>query len=38
MRLNQLEIFGFKSFPERAELAFDTGVTAIVGPEWLRQG
>ena len=32
MRLNQLEIFGFKSFPERAELAFDTGVTAIVGP------
>ena len=32
MRLNQLEISGFKSFPERAELAFDTGVTAIVGP------
>ena len=32
MRLNYLEISGFKSFPERAELAFDTGVTAIVGP------
>ena len=32
MRLNHLEISGFKSFPERAELAFDTGVTAIVGP------
>ena len=32
MRLNHLEIAGFKSFPERAELAFDAGVTAIVGP------
>ncbi len=32
MRLNLLEIAGFKSFPERAELAFDDGVTAIVGP------
>jgi chromosome segregation protein len=32
MRLNRLEIAGFKSFPDRAELAFDTGVTAIVGP------
>jgi len=32
MRLNQLEISGFKSFPERAALAFDDGVTAIVGP------
>ena len=32
MRLNQLRISGFKSFPERAEMAFDTGVTAIVGP------
>ena len=32
MRLNYLEISGFKSFPERAELAFDDGVTAIVGP------
>ena len=32
MRLNHLEIAGFKSFPERAQLAFDDGVTAIVGP------
>ena len=32
MRLNQLQISGFKSFPEQAELAFDAGVTAIVGP------
>jgi chromosome segregation protein len=32
MRLQRLEISGFKSFPDRAELAFDQGVTAIVGP------
>src|SRR5947209_917670 len=32
MRLNRLEISGFKSFPDRSELAFDSGVTAIVGP------
>src|SRR6186997_2496116 len=32
MRLNRLEIAGFKSFPDRAELGFDDGVTAIVGP------
>jgi len=32
MRLQNLEISGFKSFPERANLAFDHGVTAIVGP------
>ncbi|SVD27481.1 uncharacterized protein METZ01_LOCUS380335, partial [marine metagenome] len=32
MHLNHIEISGFKSFPERAELAFDAGVTAIVGP------
>ena len=32
MRLNRLEIAGFKSFPDRSELTFDTGVTAIVGP------
>src|SRR4051794_20116849 len=32
MRLNQLEIAGFKSFPDRSALAFDAGVTAIVGP------
>ncbi len=32
MRLSRLEISGFKSFPDRADLAFDSGVTAIVGP------
>src|SRR5579862_389998 len=32
MRLQRLEINGFKSFSDRAELAFDKGVTAIVGP------
>src|ERR671913_880284 len=32
MRLHRLEIAGFKSFADRAELSFDDGVTAIVGP------
>jgi chromosome segregation protein len=32
MRLNRIEIVGFKSFPDRSELTFDEGVTAIVGP------
>src|ERR1700687_732056 len=32
MRLDRLEINGFKSFSDRSELAFDQGVTAIVGP------
>ncbi len=32
MRLSKLHINGFKSFPDRAELGFDDGVTAIVGP------
>lgn len=32
MRLQRLEINGFKSFSDRSELAFDNGVTAIVGP------
>ena len=32
MRLHRLHIAGFKSFSDRAELAFDQGVTAIVGP------
>jgi chromosome segregation protein len=32
MRLQRLEISGFKSFSDRAELSFDHGVTAIVGP------
>ena len=36
MRLNRLEIAGFKSFADRSELAFDNGVTAIhlVNIEW----
>src|SRR5215203_1451398 len=32
MRLERIEIAGFKSFSDRSELAFDEGVTAIVGP------
>ena len=32
MRLERLELAGFKSFPDRADVAFDKGVTAIVGP------
>ena len=32
MRLERLEISGFKSFSDGSELAFDGGVTAIVGP------
>src|SRR3954464_6151263 len=32
MRLERLELNGFKSFSDRSELAFDKGVTAIVGP------
>jgi len=32
MRLQRLEINGFKSFSDRSELAFDGDVTAIVGP------
>ncbi len=32
MRLQRLEISGFKSFSDPAELSFDRGVTAIVGP------
>jgi len=32
MRLERIEIAGFKSFSDRSELSFDHGVTAIVGP------
>lgn len=32
MYLSKVEIFGFKSFPQRTELLFDNGITAIVGP------
>ena len=32
MRLTKLELHGFKSFADTTELAFEPGVTAIVGP------
>ena len=32
MRLKKLELLGFKSFAEKTEIAFDHGVTCIVGP------
>ncbi|MES2503322.1 MAG: AAA family ATPase [Myxococcota bacterium] len=32
MRIKRLEIFGFKSFADRAVIHFDAGVTGIVGP------
>ena len=32
MRLTKLEVHGFKSFADHTEMLFDSGVTAIVGP------
>jgi len=32
MRLTRLSLFGFKSFAEKVEVAFEPGITAIVGP------
>ena len=32
MRLTKLELHGFKSFADPTEMRFDTGVTAVVGP------
>ena len=32
MRLKKLELLGFKSFADKTEVAFDQGVTCIVGP------
>ena len=32
MYLSKLELFGFKSFAQKINLTFDSGITAIVGP------
>ena len=32
MYLSKLEIFGFKSFAQKINMAFDAGITGIVGP------
>ncbi len=32
MKLSRLEIYGFKSFPQRTEIRFGGGITGIVGP------
>jgi chromosome segregation protein len=32
MYLSRLEIFGFKSFAQKINMAFDSGITGIVGP------
>ena len=32
MRISHLEIFGFKSFLQKAEIPFGAGITAVVGP------
>ena len=31
MKLKSIELSGFKSFPDKTRIAFDRGVTAIIG-------
>jgi chromosome segregation protein len=32
MRLKQLEIYGFKTFPDKSVISFPSGISAVVGP------
>ncbi len=32
MKLKKLDIYGFKSFAERTQMVFDSGITGVVGP------
>ena len=32
MKLKKLDIYGFKSFPDRIEMDFESGITGVVGP------
>ena len=32
MVFKELEIQGFKSFPDKVKISFDTGATGVVGP------
>ena len=32
MKLRKLEIYGFKSFADRTEMVFESGITGVVGP------